>query len=945
MGAGRDSLKSVSAKLAIRQLLGAVLVVVVLYWVLDRQLSVRMQTDFSAHGDVISAALAKAVEPALINRDITSVQSALDAVLRVPGVQWAYVEAPDGEVLAQTFVPQFPPGLKETLAAAGNTPHTSLTGPDQSTLVIRKPVLTGIVGNVFVGFSLANLEAAIGSMERVVLASIIIIMCIVTLLVALVTERIIRPIRALTGAARDLSAGAGDALRPLKVHSNDEIGVLTGAFNSMAAQVVQQHELLDARVRERTEALSLTNAGLAAEILEREKAEKALRESGELVMLLLEAAPEAIFGIDMEGKTTFCNTACVRLLGYDSSAELLGKDMHALAHHTKADGSPFPLDECQIYRSLKTGQETHVDATILWRKDGSNFPAESSSRAIHRGDTIIGSVVTFVDVTERLRAEEVLRNAKAAAEQGSRAKSDFLANMSHEIRTPLNGVIGMTDLALGTDLNREQREYLETVKLSADSLLSVINDVLDFSKMEAGKSDLDIVDFDLRERLEMTLRTLALAADQKGLELLCEVAPAVPTVVKGDPGRLRQIIVNLVGNALKFTAEGEVLVKVAVAQGQSDGIHFTVSDTGIGIAPDKQSLIFDPFMQADNTTTRNYGGTGLGLAISKRLVGMMDGRLWVASRPGVGSDFHFVVSLPACSAIVGVPVPALPQNFAHARVLIVDDNQTNRRILSSMLNKWGMRSVAVGGGAAALHELSAAHEANEPYGLILTDMHMPGMDGFDLTQEIRRRPELKAATIMLLSSGGHTGDTARCERLNIAAYLVKPVRESELRAAVARALGNITEQGLPPTERRAPRDAGELRGVLNILIAEDNPVNQLLLTRLLVKRGHTVKVAGNGRLALEMLDHEAEPFDLIFMDVQMPEMDGMEATRVLRAKEKTTGGHLTLIGVTAHALEGDKERCLQAGMDGYLSKPIRVEELDAVLQRQLAMRLRVKDLA
>jgi two-component system sensor histidine kinase/response regulator len=760
-----------------------------------------------------------------------------------------------------------------------------------------------------------------------------------------VTERIIRPIRALTGAARDLSAGAGDALRPLKVHSNDEIGVLTGAFNSMAAQVVQQHELLDARVRERTEALSLTNAGLAAEILEREKAEKALRESGELVMLLLEAAPEAIFGIDMEGKTTFCNTACVRLLGYDSSAELLGKDMHALAHHTKADGSPFPLDECQIYRSLKTGQETHVDATILWRKDGSNFPAESSSRAIHRGDTIIGSVVTFVDVTERLRAEEVLRNAKAAAEQGSRAKSDFLANMSHEIRTPLNGVIGMTDLALGTDLNREQREYLETVKLSADSLLSVINDVLDFSKMEAGKSDLDIVDFDLRERLEMTLRTLALAADQKGLELLCEVAPAVPTVVKGDPGRLRQIIVNLVGNALKFTAEGEVLVKVAVAQGQSDGIHFTVSDTGIGIAPDKQSLIFDPFMQADNTTTRNYGGTGLGLAISKRLVGMMDGRLWVASRPGVGSDFHFVVSLPACSAIVGVPVPALPQNFAHARVLIVDDNQTNRRILSSMLNKWGMRSVAVGGGAAALHELSAAHEANEPYGLILTDMHMPGMDGFDLTQEIRRRPELKAATIMLLSSGGRTGDTARCERLNIAAYLVKPVRESELRAAVARALGNITEQGLPPTERRAPRDAGELRGVLNILIAEDNPVNQLLLTRLLVKRGHTVKVAGNGRLALEMLDHEAEPFDLIFMDVQMPEMDGMEATRVLRAKERTTGGHLTLIGVTAHALEGDKERCLQAGMDGYLSKPIRVEELDAVLQRQLAMRLRVKDLA
>jgi two-component system sensor histidine kinase/response regulator len=443
--------------------------------------------------------------------------------------------------------------------------------------------------------------------------------------------------------------------------------------------------------------------------------------------------------------------------------------------------------------------------------------------------------------------------------------------------------------------------------------------------------------------LETTLRTLALAADQKGLELLCEIAPAVPTVVKGDPARLRQIIVNLVGNALKFTAEGEVLVKVELAPGQVGGVHFTVSDTGIGIAPDKQSLIFDPFTQADNTTTRNYGGTGLGLAISKRLVGMMDGKLWLESRPGVGSDFHFIVSLPASSAILDVPAPALAANLAHARVLIVDDNRTNRRILSGMLNKWGVRSAAVDGGAAALHELSAAPAAHEPYGLILTDMHMPSMDGFDLTEEIRRRPELKTATIMLLSSGGHTGDAARCEQLKIAAYLVKPVRESELRSAVARALGAIGENRMPLTEPDTPHDTGEPRGILKILIAEDNPVNQLLLTRLLVKRGHTVKVAVNGRLALEMLDSEAQPFDLVFMDVQMPEMDGMEATRALRAKETTTAGHLTLIGVTAHALEGDKERCLQAGMDGYLSKPIRVEELDAVLQRQLAARLQVKE--
>jgi two-component system sensor histidine kinase/response regulator len=923
-------MKSVSTKLAIRQLLGAVLVIVVLYWVLDRQLSVRMQTDFSAHGDVITTALAKSVEPALINRDITSVQSALDAVLSVPGVQWAYVEGPDGTVLAQTFVPQFPPTLKGQLAAAGNAAHTSLAGKGQgqSTLVIRMPVLTGIVGNVFVGFSLADLEAAIRSMERVVLVSIITIMCIVTLIVALVTERIIRPIRALTGAAQDLSTGSGDALRPLKIHSNDEIGVLTGAFNYMAAQVVQQHELLDARVRERTEALSQTNAGLAAEILEREKAEKALRESGELVRLLMEAAPEAIFGIDMEGKTTFCNTACVRMLGYDSAADLLGKDMHALTHHTNAGGS----------------RDAHVDAAILWRKDGSSFPAESSSRAIHRGDTIIGSVVTFVDVTERLRAEEVLRNAKVAAEQGSRAKSEFLANMSHEIRTPLNGVIGMTDLALGTDLNREQREYLETVKLSADSLLGVINDVLDFSKMEAGKANLDAVDFDLRDRLETTLRTLALSADQKGLELLCDVAPTVPTVVKGDPGRLRQILVNLIGNALKFTADGEVVVKVEPAAG-ADEIHFTVSDTGIGIAPEKQSLIFDPFTQADNTTTRNYGGTGLGLAITKRLVGMMNGRLWVESRPGIGSDFHFVVSLPRSSAILETPVEALPVNLASTRVLIVDDNRTNRRILSGLLSKWGVKSAAVGSGEAALHELAAAQDAHEPYGLILTDMHMPRMDGFDLTQEIRRRPELNAATIMMLSSGGNAGDAARCEEFNIASYLVKPVRESELRLAIGRVLGNLGEAPRSVAPPNVPA-AADSRAGLKILIAEDNPVNQLLLTRLLLKRGHAVKVAGNGRVALEMLDAETPPFDLIFMDVQMPEMDGMEATRLLRERERDSGAHLTLIGVTAHALEGDRERCLAAGMDGYLSKPIRVVDLDAVLDRQLAAGGRpTKDLA
>jgi two-component system sensor histidine kinase/response regulator len=931
--------RSISGKLALLQLVCALLVVVVLYWVLDKQLSMRMEANFAANGDVIASALAKSVEPALINRDITSVQSALDAVLSVPGVQWAYIEAPDGTVLAHTFVPQFPPRLKTRLDGTADVTHISLAGDQEAVLVIRKPVLTGIVGRVYIGFPLANLKASIRSMERVVLASIIIVMLIVTLMIALVSESIIRPIRYLTGAAQQLSARVGDTFRPLRVHSHDEIGTLTGTFNSMAAQVFEQHELLEARVRERTEALSLTNAGLAVEIAEREQAQKALRESSELVRLLLEGAPEAIYGIDTDGNTTFCNAACLRMLGYETASELLGKNTHELIHHTKPDGSHYPIAECQIYRAFRSGTETHVDDEVLWRKDGTSFPIECWSRPIHRAGAIIGAVVTFIDVTERKLAEEVLRNAKAAAEEGSRAKSEFLANMSHEIRTPLNGVIGMTDLALDTELTREQREYLETVKLSADSLLSVINDVLDFSKMDAGKSHLDVSDFGLREHLESTLRTLALRANQKSLELLCEVATGVPAVVRGDPDRLRQIIINLVGNAIKFTAEGEVLVKVEASaiEGTNSLLHFTVSDSGIGVPPEKQQLIFEPFTQADSTTTRTYGGTGLGLAISKRLVGMMGGRIWVESRPGAGSHFHFTVSLPPSeSSPVEAEILASPEVLHGARVLIVDDNGTNRRILLGHLKHWAMRAEAVDGGEAALKEIAAAQQANDPYVLILTDTHMPKMDGFELTDRIRRSQALKTATIMMLNSGGQR-DAARCGELGVAAYILKPVRTSELRGAIARVLGATrAERTAPLITRYSLQDRSDPVDSLRILIVEDNPVNQLLMTRLLGKRGHLVKVAGNGRLALESI--EKDSYDLVLMDIQMPEMDGIEATGILREREANTGTRLTVIGVTAHALEGDRDRCLRAGMDGYLSKPIRAKELDELLERHVALR-------
>jgi two-component system sensor histidine kinase/response regulator len=933
-------MKSISGKLAVLQLVCALFVAIFLYWVLDIQLSVRMHENFAGQADVIASALAKSVEPSLINRDITSVQSSLDAVLSIPGVQWAYIAAPDGRVLAHTFVPQFPPELKKQLEGSAGRTTVSLAGEQGSTLVMRKPVLTGIVGDVYIGFPLASLYASIRSMERVVLASIVVVMLLVTLVIALVTEGIVKPIRSLTRAAHLLSAGVGDTFQPLTIRSHDEIGDLTLTFNRMAAQVVEQHELLEARVRERTEALSVTNAGLAAEIAERKQAQEALRESGELVMLLLEGAPEAIYGMDSLGGTTFCNDACLRMLGYTTTAELLGKNLHELAHHTKVDGSPYPVEECKIYQGFKSNSDTHVVGEILWRKDGSNFPIECWSRPIHRGDAILGSVVTFIDVTERNLANEVLLKAMETAQEGSRAKSEFLANMSHEIRTPLNGVIGMTDLALATELTPEQREYLDTVKLSADSLLCVINDVLDFSKMEAGKSDLDVIDFDLRDCLEATLRTLAMRAQQKDLELLCDVAPEVPNIVKGDPNRLRQIVVNLVGNAIKFTADGEVAVRVKANETEAANglLQFTVADTGIGIPPEKQDLIFEPFTQADNSTTRAYGGTGLGLAISTRLVGMMGGRIWVESQPGKGSQFHFTASLPpGDKPLIDAGVFAAPEILRGVRVLVVDDNRTNRRILVGLLKLWAMRAEAVESGELALEELFAAQQRNDSYGLILTDMHMPKMDGFDLTAEIRRRPYLKAETIMMLTSGGQRGDSARCDELGVAAYLLKPIRQSELREAIARVLGARQTKGpahvITRYSLKDERDPGD---TLRILVAEDNPVNQLLVTRLLEKRGHSVKLVGNGKLALEAMEEAS--FNLVLMDVQMPEMDGIEATRALRERETSSGTHLPVIGVTAHAMKGDRDRCLDAGMDGYLSKPIRAQELDEELARYLVAR-------
>jgi two-component system, sensor histidine kinase and response regulator len=627
---------------------------------------------------------------------------------------------------------------------------------------------------------------------------------------------------------------------------------------------------------------------------------------------------------------TFVNSEAEALLGYKVE-DWVNQPGFWADHLHPQDRALVEAACAKVIRDDKSQQFEHrmiaASGQVVW--------LTTSLRVVGRKEEARELVGVMVEITERKQAEEESRAAKHAAEAANRAKSDFLANMSHEIRTPMNGILGMTDLVLDTDLDPDQRECLNMVKSSADSLLVLINDILDFSKIESGKFELDPISFQLRETLAASVKTLAARAHAKGLELVYEVDSRVPEMLVGDPARLRQVILNLLGNAIKFTEQGEVVLHVR-PEVEQDGkltLKFTVRDTGIGIAPEKQALVFQPFIQGDSSTTRRFGGgTGLGLTISSRLVTMMQGRLWLESEIERGSQFHFTAQFERVQAVTET-AQSSADRLAGLRVLVADDNATSRRVIGEILRDSGMEPVLARDGVLALTALREAKVLNQPFAFLIADARMPGMDGFTLIEEIQRYAGLDLPTIMLLSSGGIREDAARCRELGIAAYFTKPVGPGDLQTALLHILdrhsSNPEKHLFGPANFRSLQEAVSSKP-LRILLAEDDRVNQRVAMRLLQKQGHSVELVEDGWRALTVLEEGV--FDVLLLDVQMPGLDGFEVTSIIRKKEAKAGGrHQPIIAMTAHALTGDKARCLAAGMDGYVSKPVREADLADIL--------------
>jgi two-component system sensor histidine kinase/response regulator len=648
---------------------------------------------------------------------------------------------------------------------------------------------------------------------------------------------------------------------------------------------------------------------------------------------------------DTQGRIEYVNPKFTHMTGFDP-AEVMGKRPRIF----EPDGIAEE-ERTSLWERINRGEEWRGEFRNV-RKNGERFWEFVSITAIRdREGQISHFLFVGEDISELVAARNQVEEANAElaeinqqleraieranslaieSQAASVAKGQFLANMSHEIRTPLNGIIGMTELALDTNLDKEQHEYLELVMESATSLLSLINDILDFSKIEAGKLELDPIRFRLRDSIGDTVKGLAVKCHAKDLELAVRIPPEVPDAVIADPGRLRQVLVNLIGNAIKFTHKGEIVVSVDVeSRGEHDALlHFAVSDTGIGIEKAKLNKIFEAFAQADGSTTREHGGTGLGLSISVQLVELMGGRIWVESKQGVGSTFHFTARFEIDDSPESEPVKMEAEAIDGLRVLVVEDNDTNRQIFCELLNAWGARPKEAVDATSALEMLREAADCGEAFELVLIDALMPLMDGFQLAEQISQDEGLGTPKMMLLTSAGNRGDAARCRELGISAYLNKPVKESDLLEAIMEIVSTAGRQRA--RQRLVTRHTlRERRRELRVLLAEDNLVNQKLAVRMLEKRGYKVTVVGDGKRAVAEL--ERDRFDFVLMDVQMPDLDGIGATLAIRGRENRSGEHIPIIAMTAHAMEGDREKCLNAGMDGYIAKPMKVKELYRVM--------------
>jgi PAS domain S-box-containing protein len=689
--------------------------------------------------------------------------------------------------------------------------------------------------------------------------------------------------------------------------------LLVSHANTLTGRTAQVERL----VVQRTLELQQANARLAGEIAERKYAEKVLQDSEALYSSLVENLPLQVLRKDLEGRFTFANESFCRLLGM-KAADIIGK----------TDYDFYPAEHAQKYRRddarvAETG-ELFEDVEENEKLGETRYVHVMKSAVRDAAGEIVGTQAVFWDVTARKWAEMHMAQAKEAAEAANRAKSSFLANMSHEIRTPLNAILGMAELVLDTRLTAEQREYLTVVRESGEALLSLVSDVLDFSKIEAGRLELDRTVFDLHESLGDTLKSLAIRAHRKGLELGCCIRRGVPELVIGDATRLRQVVINLVGNAIKFTDRGEVVMEVE-CESRSAGeavLRFAVSDTGIGIPEEKRAAIFGVFVQGDSTTTRKFGGTGLGLAISSRLVELMGGKVGVQSEVGRGSTFHFTVRLGLPQEEISEEMPPQATTLRGLPILVVDDNATTRQILAELVARWGLEPALASGALEGLGVLRQAKDSDRPFRVALVDAAMPETDGFAFVQRAREQIDAELPMIMMLASGDRPGDISRCERLGVAAYLLKPIKPSELFDAVVVALGiHAPEEEAAESAIKGP----QLVRPLKILLAEDSLVNQKLVRALLERRGHSVTVANHGQEAVAAF--ALQRFDAILMDIQMPEMDGLEATAAIRVAERQSGIHTPIVAMTAHVLQGDRERCLEAGMDEYLAKPIRARRL------------------